>query len=151
MCDKDLVQQAQHYFDQIRKADRHIRKLKYMVIVLRSDMVSQNYGLKQVQVRSSSNPRRLGDKVIGVVDRERQVTDLSRELRTLQREALDRIKRLPDLDQQKILAARYLRNKQLEEIAVELNLPLWQIKRIHKEGLLAFAEHNPDILKDDAQ
>lgn len=148
VCNKELVHQAQNYFARIREADQQIRRLKYMVAVLRSDLTSQNYGLKQVQVKGSSNPRRFEDKIISVVDRERQVTSLSRELSTLQREALGRIKRLPDLDQQNVLIARYLREQQLEEIADELNLHLWQIKRIHKEGLLAFAEHNQDILED---
>lgn len=148
MYDKELIQQVQNYFVQIRKADQQVRRLKYMVVVLRSDLTSPNCGLKQIQVSSSSNPRRFEDKIISVIDRERQIDTLIRELSALRREAQRRIKRIPNPDQQRVLVARYLQNQQLEEIAADFNFPLWQIHRIHKEGLLAFAEHNRDVLKD---
>lgn len=151
MCDKELSQQAKDYFAQIRKTDRLIARLKSTVATLRSSLTSQSYELKPDKVQSSGSKNPLEDAMIKISDLESNIQARIAKLATMRQKAFDRIRNVPDLDQQNVLIARYYENKRWEKIAVELNFSIRQVHRIHGAGLLAFAENNPDILKDGTQ
>ena len=151
MCDKDLSQQAKDYFAQIRKTDQLIARLKSTVATLRAGLTSQNYELSADKVQTSGPSNRLEDAMIKILDLEDKIQARIAELSAMRDEAFDRIGRIPDLDQQNVLIARYCEDKKWEKIALELNFSISQVYRIHGAALLAFAENNPDILKDDSK
>ena len=133
MCDKELSQRAKEYFAQIRKTDRLIQRLTSTVATLRSSLTSQSYEL---------NP----DKV-QIVDLEAQINARIDELVSMKQEAFDRIRNVPDLDQQNILIGRYIQLKNWDDVAAELNFSIkWTIE-LHGKALLAFAKGNPQIFE----
>ena len=118
MCDKELSQRAKEYFAQIRKTDRLIQRLTSTVATLRSSLTSQSYELKPDKVQSSGA-----------------------------KNPFDRIRNVPDLDQQNILIGRYIQLKNWDDVAAELNFSIkWTIE-LHGKALLAFAKGNPQIFE----
>ena len=121
MCDKELSQRAKEYFAQIRKTDRLIQRLKGTVATLRSGLTSQSYELKPDKVQSSGAKNPLESAMIKIVDLEAQINARIDELVSMKQEAFDRIRNVPDLDQQNILIGRYIQLKNWDDIAAELN------------------------------
>lgn len=151
LTDKELSQQAKDYFEQIRKTDRLIQRLTSTAAALRLSLTSQNYELKPDKVQSSGAKNPLESAMSKIIELEKTIQTRKNELSELQKEAFDRIKKVPGFDQQNVLIARYFEKKRWEQIALDLNFSVRQIHRIHGAGLLAFAENNPDILKDGTQ
>ena len=148
MTDKELSQQAKDYFAQIRKTDRLIQRLKGTVATLRSGLTSQSYELKPDKVQSSGAKNPLESTMIKIVDLEGQINARIDELVSMKQEAFDRIRNVPDLDQQNILIGRYIQLKEWDDIAAELNFSIkWTIE-LHGKALLAFAKGNPEFLKE---
>ena len=148
MTDKELSQQAKDYFAQIRKTDRLIQRLKGTVATLRSGLTSQSYELKPDKVQSSGAKNPLESTMIKIVDLEGQINARIDELVSMKQEAFDRIRNVPDLDQQNILIGRYIQLKNWDDVAAELNFSIkWTIE-LHGKALLAFAKGNPEFLKE---
>lgn len=148
MTDKELSQQAKDYFAQIRKTDRLIQRLTSTVATLRSSLTSQSYELKPDKVQSSGAKNPLESAMIKIVDLEGQINARIDELVSMKQEAFDRIRNVPDLDQQNILIGRYIQLKNWDDVAAELNFSIkWTIE-LHGKALLAFAKGNPEFLKE---
>lgn len=148
MCDKELSQQAKDYFAQIRKTDRLIQRLSSTVATLRSSLNAQSYDLKPDKVQGSSAKSPFEFTVIKIIDLEEQINARIDELVSMKQEAFDRIRNVPDLDQQNILIGRYIQLKEWDDIAAELKFSTkWAIE-LHGKALLAFAKGNPEFLKE---
>ena len=148
LTDKELSQQAKDYFAQIRKTDRLIQRLTSSVATLRSSLTSQSYELKPDKVQSSGKKNPLEDAIIKIDTLERKINTRIDELVSLKTEAFDRIRTIPDLDQQNILIGRYIQLKEWDDIAVELNFSTKWVLELHGKAVLAFAKRNPQILKE---
>lgn len=150
MTDKELSQQAKEYFAQIRKTDRLIQRLTDTVQTLRSSLTSIGCELKPDKVQTSGPKNSLEETVAKIDDLERKINARIDELVEQKADAMSRIEKVPDPDQQNILIARYVDGAKWERIAVDLNFSIAQIYRIHGAALLDFVKENPDILKDDS-
>ena len=140
MCDKELSQRAKEYFAQIQR-------LTSTVATLRSSLTSQSYELKPDKVQSSGAKNPLESAMIKIVDLEAQINARIDELVSMKQEAFDRIRNVPDLDQQNILIGRYIQLKNWDDVAAELNFSIkWTIE-LHGKALLAFAKGNPQIFE----
>lgn len=147
MCDKELSQRAKEYFAQIRKTDRLIQRLSSTVATLRSSLNAQSYDLKPDKVQGSSAKSPFESTVIKIIDLEEQINARIDELVSMKQEAFDRIRNVPDLDQQNILIGRYIQLKNWDDVAAELNFSIkWTIE-LHGKALLAFAKGNPQIFE----
>lgn len=147
MCDKELSQQAKDYFAQIRKTDRLIQRLKGTVATLRSSLTSQSYELKPDKVQSSGAKNPLESAMIEIVDLEGQINARIDELVSMKQEAFDRIRNVPDLDQQNILIGRYIQLKNWDDVAAELSFsPKWVLK-LHGKALLEFYKGNQEFFE----
>ena len=147
LTDKELGQQAKDYFAQIRKTDRLIQRLKGTVATLRSGLTSQNYELKPDKVQSSGAKNPLESTMIKILDLERQITARIDELVSMKQEAFDRIRNVPDFDQQNILIGRYIQLKEWDDIAAELSFsPKWVLK-LHGKALLEFYKGNQEFFE----
>lgn len=139
VTDKELSQRAKEYFAQIRKTDRLIQRLTDTVNTLRSSLTSQNYELKPDKVQSSSAKDILGETVVKIMSLEEDINTRIDELVSMKKEAFSMISKIPDLDQQNILIARYIQNKKWETIAGETEHEVRWVYRNHGKALLAFA------------
>lgn len=142
------IQTAKDYLNQIQKTDRLIQRLTDTVSTLRSRLISQNYELKPDRVQSSGSKDPIGETFAKIAELEAEINAHIDELVDWKKEAHARIGKIPDLDQQNILIARYIEGKRWEKISVEINFSIRQVHRIHGAALVAFAEENPDIRKD---
>ena len=147
MTDKELSQKAKEQLSQIKKTDRLIDRLLSTVQTLRSSLTSQSYELKPDKVQSSGAKNPLESAMIKIVDLEAQINARIDELVSMKQEAFDRIRNVPDLDQQNILIGRYIQLKNWDDVAAELNFSIkWTIE-LHGKALLAFAKGNPQIFE----
>lgn len=147
MTEKELSQQAKDYFAQIRKTDRLIQRLSSTVATLRSSLNAQSYDLKPDKVQGSSAKSPFESTVIKIIDLEEQINARIDELVSMKQEAFDRIRNVPDFDQQNILIGRYIQLKNWDDVAAELNFSIkWTIE-LHGKALLAFAKGNPQIFE----
>lgn len=151
MTDKELSQKAKDYFVQIRKTDRLIQRLTNTVNTLRAGLTSQSYELKPDKVQISGPQDRISETYARIDELERKINDRIDELIQLKAEALQRLEKLSDLDQQNVLDARYIEGNKWEKISADLDFSIAQVYRIHWAALLNFAGKNPDILKDDSK
>lgn len=124
MTDKKLSQQAKVCFSHIRKAERLINRLQSCETGLRSELTCQNHELKPDKAWRSGGKKTLEDTIIKIVDRESQINVRIDGLAVMQQEAFDKIKNIPDFDQQNILIAWYIQLRDWSDIAAELNLSL---------------------------
>ena len=73
------------------------------------------------------------------------------ELVSMKKEAFSMITKLPDLDQQNVLVARYIQLKKWEDISEELNYSTQWIFELHGKALLAFAKENESFLQKQSK
>lgn len=144
--DKDLSQQAKEYFAQIRKTDRLIHRLDSTIATLRSSLTSIGCELKQDKVQTSGPKNSLEETICKIDELERTINARIDELVSMKQEAFTMINRIPDLDQQNILIARYIDGKKWLDIAFDLNFSISQVYKIHGKALISFSEKNPNLL-----
>lgn len=146
--DRELLEKAKAYFSQIRKADRLIQRLRDTANTLRAGLTSQSQELRSDRVQTSGAKDPLGETMVKIISLEEDIDRRVLELVQQKADALCRIRKTLDNDQQNILIARYVEGLEWRKIAVELHFSVRQVHRIHMAALLDFAKENPDILKD---
>lgn len=147
MCDKELSQQAKDYFAQIRKTDRLIQRLTSTVSTLRSSLNAQSYDLKPDKVQTFSAKSPFESTVIKIIDLEAQINTRIDELVSMKQEAFDRIRNVPDFDQQNILIGRYIQLKEWDDIAAELKFSAKWVLKLHGKALLEFSKGNQEFFE----
>lgn len=140
MHNEALVQTAKDYLSQIMQGDRLINRLNYTVQTLRSSLTSQSYEVTPDRVQSSGYKNRLSETVSKIIDLEADINRRIDELIVLKVEALKKISKISDKDQQSVLLARYIEGIKWEKIAVELNFSIAQVYRVHRKALLNFGK-----------
>lgn len=140
---------AKVFLSVIPKTDRLINRLMNTVAELRSSLTSTGTDMQSDKVQTSGPKDTLGNTVAKIVDLEREINNRIDELCDLKYDILARISRMPDLDQQNVLIARYVQGLKWEKIAKEMNFSLSQIYKLHGKGLNSFLEFNPDIQAEE--
>ena len=146
-----MSQEARDYLSKISAADRLINRLHSTIATLRSSLTSQNYELNPDKVQSSGAKDALGDTIAKIVDLEAEIDQHIDELVEMKKNTYHLIKKIPDLDQQNVLIARYIQGMEWDDLSDDLNFSIAQVYRIHGSALIEFAQKNPDILKDDSK
>lgn len=144
--DKDLSQQAKDFLSQIHKIDALINRLVNTVATLRSSLTSIGCELKQDKVQTSGPKNTLEEGIARIDELERTINIRIDELIDLKQTAFNMIKRIPDLDQQNILIARYIQNMKWDSIANEMDHEIRWVYKTHGKALIAFANSNEQLL-----
>jgi hypothetical protein len=144
--DKDLSQQAKDFLSQIHKTDALINRLANTVATLRSSLTSTGSQLKQDKVQTSGPKNTLEEGIARIDELERTINIRIDELIDLKQTAFNMIKRIPDLDQQNILIARYIQNMKWDSIADEMDHEIRWVYKTHGKALIAFANSNEQLL-----
>lgn len=146
VTDKDLSQQAKDFLSQIHKTDALINRLVNTVATLRSSLTSTGSQLKQDKVQTSGPKNTLEEGIARIDELERTINIRIDELIDLKQTAFNMIKRIPDLDQQNILIARYIQNMKWDSIADEMDHEIRWVYKTHGKALIAFANSNEQLL-----
>lgn len=146
MTDKDLSQQAKDFLSQIHKTDALINRLVNTVATLRSSLTSTGSQLKQDKVQTSGPKNTLEETITKIIDLEAKINARIDELVSMKQEAFTMINRIPDLDQQNILIARYIQNMKWDSIADEMDHEIRWVYKTHGKALIAFANSNEQLL-----
>ena len=144
--DKDLSQQAKDFLSQIHKTDALINRLVNTVATLRSSLTSIGCELKQDKVQTSGPKNTLEETITKIIDLEAKINARIDELVSMKQEAFTMINRIPDLDQQNILIARYIQNMKWDSIADEMDHEIRWVYKTHGKALIAFANSNEQLL-----
>lgn len=140
MTDKELSQQAKEYFSQIKKTDRLIDRLVATTQTMRFSLISQSCELQSDRVQASGPKDRLEETFTRIDELERKINARIDEVVSMKQEAFDLIKKVPDLDQQNVLIARYVQGERWEKIAVDMNFAIAQVYRLHGKALVNFGK-----------
>lgn len=151
MNDKELSKQAKEYLSQIHKTDALIQRLTNTVATLRSSLTSIGCEMNPDKVQTSGPKNTLEEKIIKIVSLEEDIDRRIDELIALKQETFRMIKRVPDLDQQNILIARYIQNLKWDSIAGEMDHEIRWVYKTHGKALIAFANSNEQLLVVDEQ
>ena len=146
VTDKDLSQQAKDFLSQIHKTDALINRLVNTVATLRSSLTSTGSQLKQDKVQTSGPKNTLEETITKIIDLEAKINARIDELVSMKQEAFTMINRIPDLDQQNILIARYIQNMKLDSISDEMDHEIRWVYKTHGKALIAFANSNEQLL-----
>lgn len=146
MDDKRLSKQAKDYLSQIHKTDALINRLVNTVATLRSSITSIRYELKPDRVQTSGSKRSLEETFCKIDELESAINTRIDELFTLKQTTFNMLKRIPDLDQQNILIARYIQNLKWDAIADEMGHEIRWVYKTHSKALAAFADSNGQLL-----
>ncbi len=151
MNDKELSKQAKDYLSQIHKTDALINRLDSTIATLRSSLTSTGSQLKQDKVQTSGPKNTLEETIARIDELERTINDRIDELIDLKQSAFNLIKRVPDLDQQNILIARYIQNMKWDLIADDMEHEIRWVYKTHGKALIAFANSNEQLFVVDGQ
>ena len=133
-----IPNKARDYLNQIPKIDRLINRLMNTLQTLRANLTSINCELKPDKVQTSNTNDSFSDAVNKIVDLEREIDARIDELFALRIEAFQKIKLIPDLDQQNVLIARYVQGAKWEDISREFDHEIRWVYRVHNAGLKSF-------------
>ena len=149
--DKELSKLAKDYLSQIHKTDALINRLVNTVSTLRSSLTSISCELKQDKVQTSGPKNTLEETIAKIIDLGMDINARIDELINLKQSAFNLIKRVPDLDQQNILIARYIQNMKWDLIADEMDHEIRWVYKTHGKALIAFANSNGQLFVIDGQ
>ena len=90
------------------------------------------------RVQTSGDKDRLSATVAKIVDLEKETDNLVDELIDTRKRIIEQIESIEDTYMYRVLAARYIEDKKLTDIAEEFGYSRMQINRIHGKALLEF-------------
>lgn len=151
MNDKKLSQQAKNFLNQISRIDALINRLMNTLETERSRLTSIGCELKPDKVQTSGPKNSLEEGIARIDQLERTINARIDELVDLRETAFSMIKKIPDLDQQNILIARYIQNLKWDSIADEMEHEIRWVYKTHGKALVAFVNSNEQLLVVDKQ
>ncbi len=141
---------AKEYLKQVRKAnvniDQRIRE-KSELLEMATSIGSFNYSKERIQTSppSSAQYEHLINKML---DLDAEINSLIDTYIDLKHKIIGQIQELRDVNYVEVLHKRYIENKRLEVIAVEMNYDYNYIRHIHGDALQEFEKR---YLEDDTQ
>lgn len=139
---------ATEYLNQVALIDTKIKCRERLLEEARELAYMGGGGIDYSAVRvdhSAANNQM--DKIIDLVDSERELRESLYRLHVLKRQIVDRIERVCDPRYNKILILHYIELKSLTEISRIMEYSYDRIKHMHIEALEVFAGLNQDILE----
>lgn len=136
---------TKEYLQEIYKLSRRIKRLQEMRVEIRADLYSvKSAPMTPDKVQSSITGDRI-EKLIAKVDRiERDIIDEIDELTERRKNICDQIEQMTDERFKTILYDRYVLCHKWERIAVDMDLDIRWVYRLHGEALNSFEKFRSD-------
>lgn len=138
---------ATEYLNQVALIDTKIKCRERLLEEARELAYIGGGGIDYSAIRvdhSASNNQM--DKIIDIVDSEREIRNELRKLHTLKHQVLERIERICDPKYSRLLWLHYVELDSLEQISRKMEYSYDWVRHMHKEALETFAELNSDII-----
>ena len=126
---------AKEYLKQIINIDKLINSKVKQVSDLKELGGIKSRGFDGMPSGGSSNPDKIAELVVKIVDLENDINDSIDKLIDLKKDAMNKIDQLSDSRYRLILNKRYLENETFEKIAVDMDLSWKWTHKLHKEAL----------------
>ncbi|MEG2388583.1 MAG: hypothetical protein RSC90_08470 [Clostridia bacterium] len=131
---------AKEYLQQAFRIDQRINGKLEMVARLRESATKVTTNISDMPRASSSNLQTMESTVAKLVDLEADINRDVDALVDLKREIIDTIGTLDKPEHQMVLESRYLCYKSWEQIALEMNVQLRWVYRLHGRALSALEQ-----------
>lgn len=141
---------AKEYLQQLQKVDMVIGQMLQEKVELQAALTNiSSPDMSQERVQGGKLPGETGysQKIIRLVDLETEIDNLISDYSSLRYKIICQIHDLPDIRYAGVLHKRYVENKKLEIIAVEMNYTYQYIKELHKCALQEFSKTYQNLLK----
>lgn len=132
---EDKSMDAKAYLERARNLNLQIDSKLEQVCALRQLATKASSVISLVPPSGMTNPHRLEDTIIKIIDMEHEVDDAIDEMVELKADIMKSIGQVPDERERVILELRYLAFKDWNAIAERLGLHVRQVYRIHEEAL----------------
>lgn len=127
------------YLRQIQRYDKKVQYKLSELYRLKALSTSISAGANDdVRVQSSNSGGRLENSVIRIVALENEIDKLVMAYLSFNREIIDQIESMDDMNEYAVLYERYVEYKSFDEIASDLGYSRRQIDRLHGNALAHF-------------
>lgn len=132
--------EAKRELQEVSKIDRNIRNLKETIARLRANLTNTAVHLSPDKVQTSHNNNQMADTMAEIIQLENDLNARIEELTGNMRKILKNIWQIPDLDEQTVLIARYMNEKDWSDIAEDFGCTTRQVHNYHARGLQDYCE-----------
>lgn len=129
---------TQDYLKQIERLDKMIQNKLSEINHLKTIATSINISPKDVNVQISSDKDRMGSAVTKLIDLERETDKLIDDYIDKRKRIIEQIDSMEDTNMYHVLSEKYVNQKDLSVIAVEMGYSFKQVCRIHGNALVEF-------------
>lgn len=139
---------AKEYLEQVTLLNEKINQKQLQYDELMQTATSTGairYDKEQVQTSISGD--KMGNIVSKYIDLQNEINNDIDYFINLQNKVINEIQALSNVKFIKILFMRYIQNKSLEKIAVELNYSYQYVRRLHGYALQSFTEKYPELFE----
>lgn len=136
------IAEAKKELSEIGKLSRAICTLQETIARNREKLTSLSAPLNPDKVQSTHSNDKLAESMGQIMEFEDELNQKISDLTTKRLVICQRIYQLQDIQEQMILAQRYLNDKEWVEIAEFLTCSVRQVLRIHANGVKNYAEFN---------
>lgn len=126
------------YLQQIERLEKMIQNKLSEIYRLKTMACSVSVSSDNERVQTSPDKDRLGSTVSKIVDLERETDALVDSFIDKRNHIIEQIDNIQDSNMYHVLSARYVSNKNFDEIANDMFYSRMQINRIHGKALLEF-------------
>lgn len=129
---------TKQYLGQIERLEKMIQNKLSEIYRLKTMAFSVSVSNEKDKVQTSADKDRLGSTVAKIIDLERETDALVDRFIDKRNHIISQIDSMEDLNMYHVLSARYVSNKNFDDIATEMFYSRMQINRIHGKALLEF-------------
>lgn len=137
---------AKEYLEQVILLNEkiHQKQLQYNELLQTAVSIGAiRYDKEKVQASTSSD--KIDNTVSRYMDLQNEINQDINRFIALRNKIIDEIQKLSNVKFVKILFMRYIQNKKLEEIAVELNYSYQYVRKLHGYALNSFTKMHPEL------
>lgn len=126
------------YLQQIERLEKMIQNKLSEIYRLKTMACSVSVSNNNERVQTSPDKDRLGSTVAKIVDLEHETDALVDSFIYKRNHIISQIDSMEDSNMYRVLSARYVSNKNFDDIATEMFYSRMQVNRIHGKALLEF-------------
>lgn len=134
------IAEAKKELSEIRKLNRAICTLQETITRNREKLTSLSVPLNPDRVQSTHSNDKMAESIGRIMEFEDELNQKISDLTTKRLVICQRIYQLQDIQEQMVLAQRYLNDKEWVDIAEFLTCSVRQVLRIHAQGLKNYTE-----------
>ncbi len=141
------IMSARKYLAQAYRLDQRISSGIEQLSMLKDMSTHITQNLNDICVQTSHDNTRMENTVIKIIEQEKEIDAEIDALVDLKAEIRHVIGSVDDIDRRLILEKRYLLFEKWEEIALEMNMSVQHVYRLHNEAMVLVDE----IFKDESK